>query len=156
MPAESAAQQRLFGMALAAKRGKGSFSGKVQELANSMSAKKLKEFAKTKHEGLPEKKANMNTLQQAFVNGFVKRAAEYGVNEYQAIELLKQAAPQQIETQPGGQSWRDVAKKPNKYPPAQARPEPAPGVSALSRAESKRLRVPIPPGGTTEPVSAKK
>lgn len=31
----------------------------------------------------------MNTLQQAFINGFVKRAAQYGVNEYQAIELLK-------------------------------------------------------------------
>ena len=57
MPAKSEAQQRLFGMALAAKRGKGSFSGKVQELANSMSAKKLRDFAKTPHEGLPEKKA---------------------------------------------------------------------------------------------------
>jgi hypothetical protein len=33
---------------------------------------------------------NMNT-EQAYINGFVKRASEYGVNAYQAIALLKQA-----------------------------------------------------------------
>jgi hypothetical protein len=33
----------------------------------------------------------MNT-QQAYINGFVKRAAQYGLNQYQAVELLKQAA----------------------------------------------------------------
>jgi hypothetical protein len=29
--------------------------------------------------------------QQAYINGFVKRAAQYGLNQYQAVELLKQA-----------------------------------------------------------------
>jgi len=32
----------------------------------------------------------MNT-QQAYINGFIKRASEYGLNQYQAVELLKQA-----------------------------------------------------------------
>jgi hypothetical protein len=33
----------------------------------------------------------MNTQQQAYIEGFVKRANEYGFNDEQAIELLKQA-----------------------------------------------------------------
>jgi hypothetical protein len=57
MPAESKAQQRLMGMALAAKRGKGEFGDKIKETADSMSEKQLRDFAKTKHGGLPEKKA---------------------------------------------------------------------------------------------------
>lgn len=57
MPAKSEAQQRLMGMALAAKRGEKDYSGKVKEIADSMTEKQLKDFAKTKHDGLPEKKA---------------------------------------------------------------------------------------------------
>jgi hypothetical protein len=34
----------------------------------------------------------MNTQQQAYINGFVKRASEYGLNQYEAIELLKSSA----------------------------------------------------------------
>lgn len=83
MPARSEAQQRLMGMALAAKRGKGHYSGKVKEIADSMTEKQLHDFAATKHEGLPEKKA--------FIEGFVKRASEYGFNYNEAVELLKQA-----------------------------------------------------------------
>lgn len=144
MPAKSEAQQRLFGMALAAKRGKGHFSKEVEELADSMSEKKLKDFAKTKHEGLPEKKA-MTTQQQAYINGFVKRAMEYGLSQQEAVELLKSAAPQQIETQPGGITAQQAAKNPVR-PVA---PAPASGVSAASAADSKKYRLPIPPGGTT-------
>jgi hypothetical protein len=47
---------------------------------------KLPEYIKS------EKTANMTTQQQAYINGFVKRAAEYGYNEYQAINILKQAS----------------------------------------------------------------
>ena len=70
MPAKNEAQQRFMGMALAAKRDKGRFSKKVMEAAESMSEKQLRDFTKTKHEGLPEKKA--------YLEGFMKRAAEYG------------------------------------------------------------------------------
>ena len=31
------------------------------------------------------------STQEAYINGFVKRAAQYGLNQYQAIELLKSA-----------------------------------------------------------------
>jgi hypothetical protein len=33
----------------------------------------------------------MNTQQQAYIEGFVKRASEYGLNQSEAIELLKSA-----------------------------------------------------------------
>ena len=71
MPARSESQQRLFGMALAAKRGKGHISGKVKELADSMSEKQLHDFAATKHDGLPEKKAEFVARVLA-----IKQAAE--------------------------------------------------------------------------------
>lgn len=83
MPAKSEAQQRFMGMALAAKRGKGHFSKKVMEAAESMSEKQLRDFAKTKHEGLPEKKA--------YLEGFMKRAAEYGYSEAEINEAVKTA-----------------------------------------------------------------
>lgn len=56
MPAKSKAQQRLMGMAYAYAKGElPGASKEVKELAKSMSKKDLKEFAKTKHKGLPEK-----------------------------------------------------------------------------------------------------
>jgi hypothetical protein len=36
----------------------------------------------------------MNTTQQAYIEGFVKRAGEYGFSEIEAIDLLKNAAEQ--------------------------------------------------------------
>lgn len=55
MPAQSPKQQRLFGMALAQKKGKmKGASKKVKELAKNMSAEKLKDFAATKHKDIKE------------------------------------------------------------------------------------------------------
>jgi hypothetical protein len=55
MPAQSKSQQRLFGMALAQKRGKmKGASKKVKELAKSMSASDLEDFASTKHKDIQE------------------------------------------------------------------------------------------------------
>jgi len=86
MPARSAAQQRLMGMALAAKRGKGHFSKKIQGIADSMTEQQLHDFAKTKHDGLPSKKA-----EELFLAGFVKRAASLGYNPTDALGLLKRS-----------------------------------------------------------------
>jgi len=58
MPSKSIAQQRLFGMALAYRRGelkKFEISQEVIDLANSMSEKDLEDFAETKHKDLPYK-----------------------------------------------------------------------------------------------------
>ena len=54
--ATSKSQQRLMGMALAYKRGElDNASDQVKKLAKSMSTKDLEDFAKTKHDNLPEK-----------------------------------------------------------------------------------------------------
>ena len=51
----SKSQQRLMGMALAYKRGElDNASDEVKKVANSMSTKDLEDFAKTKHDNLPE------------------------------------------------------------------------------------------------------
>jgi hypothetical protein len=40
---------------------------------------------------LPPKQGNMNTQQQAYIQGFTKRAAAYGFDENEALILLKQS-----------------------------------------------------------------
>ncbi len=59
MPAKSKKQQMAAGAALAAKRGetsKSSLKGASKQMAESMSEKQLKDFAKTKRKKLPTKK----------------------------------------------------------------------------------------------------
>ena len=57
MPAVSKAQQRFMGMVRAAQKGEmKNPSPEVQDAANSMKKKDAKDFASTKHKGLPEKK----------------------------------------------------------------------------------------------------
>ena len=58
MPAKSKAQQKLFGMALAVRRGelsKSNVNKEVLDIVNSdMSDKQIEDFATTKHKGLKE------------------------------------------------------------------------------------------------------
>jgi len=57
MPAVSKAQQRFMGMVYAAKKGDmPNPSPEVAKAAESMKKKDAKDFASTKHKGLPEKK----------------------------------------------------------------------------------------------------
>ena len=57
MPAVSKAQQRFMGMVYAVKKGEMSaHSSEVAAAASSMKKKDAKDFASTKHKGLPEKK----------------------------------------------------------------------------------------------------
>ena len=56
MPAKSKRQQRLMGMINAIQKGEMKApSKKLKELAKSMKKKDTKDFASTKHKGLPEK-----------------------------------------------------------------------------------------------------
>ena len=58
MPAVSKAQQRLMGMAYALKKGvmsRDEASQEVKDLADSMTLKQLKDFAETRHAGLPDR-----------------------------------------------------------------------------------------------------
>ena len=58
MPAKSKSQQRLFGMALAVRKGelkKSEVNDAVLGIVNSeMTDKEIEDFAKTKHKGLKE------------------------------------------------------------------------------------------------------
>ena len=53
--AVSKKQQRFFGMVRAAQKGEGATSPEVAKVAGEISKKDAKDFAKTKHKGLPEK-----------------------------------------------------------------------------------------------------
>jgi hypothetical protein len=58
MPSTSIAQQQLMGMAYSLKKGEmdpKDASQEVKDLADSMTLQQLKDFASTKHEGLPKK-----------------------------------------------------------------------------------------------------
>jgi len=57
MPAASKAQQRFFGMVRATQKGEmKNPSSEILDVADDISVKDAKKFAKTKHKGLPEKK----------------------------------------------------------------------------------------------------
>jgi delta 1-pyrroline-5-carboxylate dehydrogenase len=83
-------------------------------------AHERKEKEERKHHN-KEKKA-MNT-QEAYIQGFVKRANEYGFNDRGAIELLKQAAPGWLEKLQNFSVGNTApAVKPPTPPPAAAAP----------------------------------
>ena len=64
MPAVSKKQQRFFGMVRAAQKGElEDPSPEVADVANDISVKDAKKFAKTKHKGLPEKKMQKESFQ---------------------------------------------------------------------------------------------
>ena len=56
MLSTSKRQQRFMGMVHAAQQGEGGFSPEVEKAAESMSEESVKDFASTKHKGLPEKR----------------------------------------------------------------------------------------------------
>jgi len=61
MPAQSKAQQKAAGAALAAKRGemkKSELQGASKDMYESMSEKELEDFASTDRKDLPERKGN--------------------------------------------------------------------------------------------------
>ncbi len=58
MPAQSQQQQKLFGLALAVKRGEvpaSEVSDEVRDIVDRMSEKDIEDFAGTSHKGLPKK-----------------------------------------------------------------------------------------------------
>ena len=56
MPAKSKSQQRLFGMVHAYQKGElDNPSAEIKDIAKSISKKDAKDFAETKHKGLPNK-----------------------------------------------------------------------------------------------------
>jgi len=75
MPALSKAQQRLMGTAYAVKKGDSKLSDidpeyreEVKGLVDGMTLKQLKDFAATKHEGLPDRVEESGLSNAAHVN----------------------------------------------------------------------------------------
>jgi hypothetical protein len=83
----------------------------------------------------------MNT-QQAYINGFVKRAAQYGFNQAQAFELLKQASPETLAMAPGAKTWQQAANNP--VHPVQPSPPPGVPVKTLEELDSRNRAKPQP------------
>lgn len=126
MPAKSKAQQRFMGMVRAYQKGQLHTSSKqISDAAHSMSMKDVKDFAATKHDGLPEhtkdamnkssnctshdpnipesfdgrqKPIEIKKSKKAFFAGFAKAAAEAGFTPGQTLEFLqKKATPSWME-----------------------------------------------------------
>jgi outer membrane lipoprotein SlyB len=71
----SRAQQRFMGMVYAAKKGETPASPEVAKAASGMTKKAAKDFAKTKHEGLPEKKEETKE-ELSLVDSILSEASE--------------------------------------------------------------------------------
>lgn len=87
MPAESSSQQRYFGMVHAIQKGElnpNKVSKKMRDTAKEISPEDAKDFAETKHKGLPEH------VKKAFYLGFVKEAMKAGLTQAQADQLYKE------------------------------------------------------------------
>ena len=69
------------------------------------------------------------TPQQAYINGFVKRAVAHGISEAEAFELLKSSVDNDSISQPGMRSATS-APRPDRY----VLPAPPTGVPAVSLA----------------------
>ncbi len=91
MPAKSAAQQKLFGWALACKRGEAKdCPANIEKLAASMSEEELEKFANTKHEDLPAKvEEALEALEEAALNILEQISAD-GIELYEAFKEIRQ------------------------------------------------------------------
>jgi hypothetical protein len=90
----------------------------------------------------------MNT-QQAYINGFVKRASYYGYSQEQALHILKQASPETLAMSPGAMTYSQAANN----PVHEVAPAPPVGVPFKTLAElDSRNRVAPQPAVKPRPV----
>jgi len=74
MPSVSKKQQRFMGMVHAVQKGKMKAPSKeVAAAAKTMKKSDAKDFAKTKHEDLPEKVASDTTSLYGYLSGYVRQ-----------------------------------------------------------------------------------
>ena len=143
MPAVSKKQQRFFGMVRAAQKGEGASSPEVAKVAASIKKKDAKDFASTKHKGLPEKKMKSfkeATYPQDFKGGPVAKKktgkpnaqGDYGkkdINEEDADRLRDQRMER------GGVDGNTNYRKPVKFASGPSKKK-YDGMSALDRVKS--------------------
>ena len=84
MPAKSKAQQRFMGMVHAAQNGElDNPSSEVEKVADSMSDADAKDYASTKHKGLPNhvKKENMEKELKEIIRQTYRESLRESINE---------------------------------------------------------------------------
>lgn len=83
MPSKSKSQQRFFGMVDAYKKGEmKNASSKIKKAANGMSMSDVKDFAETKHKGLPEKvEEHLHRIVRESVNKILNENNPYNIND---------------------------------------------------------------------------
>jgi len=97
MPAVSKKQQRFFGMVRAAQKGEGAASPEVAKVASEIKKKDAKDFASTKHKGLPMKKEqvtfgewNSYFGKEPDIEGAIEYFYEEGINEEGIDQLIEE------------------------------------------------------------------
>jgi len=91
MPAQSQQQQKLFGLALAFKRGEvksSEVSDEIKGIADRMSEKEIEDFAKTTHKGLPKMKEQLRKI----VREILREKAISEINEESVNEAASKEA----------------------------------------------------------------
>ena len=90
MPAQSQQQQKLFGLALAFKRGEvksSEVSDEIKGIADRMSEKEIEDFAKTTHKGLPKMKEQLRKIVREIMREkAISEMNEESVNEGYSTE----------------------------------------------------------------------
>ena len=96
MPAQSQQQQKLFGLALAFKRGEvksSEVSDEIKGIADRMSEKEIEDFAKTTHKGLPKMKEQLRKIVREILRDkAISEMNEESVNEAASKEAMGIAA----------------------------------------------------------------
>ena len=90
MPSKSKAQQRFFGMVDAYKKGEmKNASSNIKKAANGMSMSDVKDFAETKHKGLPEKvEENIIRLTENDLHRMVMEAVKNILKEHESQDHI--------------------------------------------------------------------
>jgi ParB-like chromosome segregation protein Spo0J len=121
--AESKSQQRLMGMVYAYEKGKlnlaklpASLQKKIKNISKSMTNKEVKDYAETKHKGLPEVKKASLTLQ------LFNKLAAYNVNFTKLMNAFKN---QKIHKNTQGALLNIISKNKNLTQMSNSRPEHA-------------------------------
>ena len=144
--AVSKKQQRFFGMVRAAQKGEGASSPEVAKVADEISDKDAKKFAKTKHKGLPEKKEVKEGSSMIYVG---KKGQYHGPtgDHRRDKEGNIVASHYKKKPSPTGEKYGDKSNRPKTPKPADVRKRTKKGEttrSALNRAkkyEREKVRV---------------
>ena len=116
MPAKSKKQQRLFGMVHAYQKGElKNASEEVKDIANSISKKDAKDFAETKHKGLPNKvkkkksvKISESRLSEIITESVHKVLSEANEFDNKIFDVMKEIEEEMVQIEEWHKKNEDV------------------------------------------------